>query len=81
MNPKPRAPSFDDFDFNTLTLAECWPWIKGAIVILVGCTIAAVLGLFGLSFANLSRTPRCFAQTVFPWPPIVRERLMTLTRR
>jgi hypothetical protein len=29
-------------------------------VILVGCTIAAVLGLFGLSFANLLRTPRCF---------------------
>jgi hypothetical protein len=79
MNPQLCAPAFDDFDFDTLTLAECWPWIKGAIVILVGCTIAAVLGLFGLSFANLLRTPR-ISETVFLWSPITRKRLMTFTR-
>jgi len=60
MNPKPLAPSFDDFDFNTLTLVESWPWFHNASVILVGCTIAAMPGLSGLSLSSLPRTPRYF---------------------
>ena len=62
MNAQLRTPAFD---FNTLTLAEWWPWFRGAIMILVGCTIAAMPGLFGLSLASRPRTPRIFAQTVF----------------
>jgi hypothetical protein len=50
-----RAPSFDDLD--TLTLAECWPWFRGAIMILAGCTIAAVPGLSGLSLASKRQQP------------------------
>jgi len=57
MYPPLRAPSFDDFDFNTLTLGECWPWFRGAIVILAGCTIAAVLGLSGMSLASKRQQP------------------------
>ncbi len=60
MNPPLRAPSFADFDFDTLTLGECWPWFRGAIVILVGCTIAAMPGLSGLSLSSPPRTPRYF---------------------
>jgi hypothetical protein len=75
MNPPLLAPSFDDCDFNTITVSQALAWL-----ILVGCTIAAGLGLFGLSLASPPRTPRIFAQTVFLWSPITRERVMTFTQ-
>jgi hypothetical protein len=74
MNPQLRAPSFGDFDPPTVLRAL--PWIKGAIVILVGCTIAAMPGLSGLSLASPPRTPRIFAQTVLLWSPITRAHWM-----
>ncbi len=40
------------FDFDNLTLAEALPWFGGALAILVGCCIAAMLNLFGLSMAG-----------------------------
>jgi hypothetical protein len=52
MNPQLRAPSFNDFDFDTITVSQALPWLRGAIVILVGCTIAAMPGLSGLSLAS-----------------------------
>ncbi len=49
MNPQLRAPSFDDFDFDTLPLAECWPWLKGAFIVVVGSIVAGFAGLFDFS--------------------------------
>jgi hypothetical protein len=69
------------FDFDTLTVSQALPWFRGAIVILVGCTIAAVLGLFGLPLASPPRTPRIFAQTVFLWSPITRAHWMQFIQR
>ena len=40
------------FDFDNLTVSEALPCLRGAFVILVGCSIAAMLGLFGLSMAS-----------------------------
>ncbi len=51
MNPRPRAPSFDDFDFDTLTLGECWPWIKGAFIVVVGSMVAGFVGMFPRSWS------------------------------
>ena len=49
MNPQLRTPTFDDFDFNTLTLGECWPWLKGAFIVVVGSFVAGVAGLVDFS--------------------------------
>ncbi len=46
MNPPLRAASFDDFGFDTLTLAECWPWLKGAFIVVAGSIVAGFVGLF-----------------------------------
>ena len=40
------------FDFDTLTVSQALPWFRGALAILVGCSIAAMLGMFGLSMAG-----------------------------
>lgn len=40
------------FEFDNLTVSQALPWFRGAMVILIGCSIAAMLGLFGLSMAS-----------------------------
>jgi hypothetical protein len=61
MNPPLRAPAFDDFDFDTLTVSPALPWFRGAIVILVGCTLAAMLGLSELSLPSRQQSVQALA--------------------
>jgi hypothetical protein len=61
MNPKPRAPSIDDFDFDTLTLGGCWPWIKGAFIVMVGSMVAGFVWMFSGSWVPGWSLPRWMA--------------------
>ena len=45
------------FDFDNITVSEALPWFRGAFVILVGCSIAGFMALFGLSMTNKRRQP------------------------
>lgn len=49
MNP----PTIPDFDYDTLTLAQAYPWLKIAVMILIGSFVAAVTSVFGNSPAPL----------------------------
>ena len=41
MNPIP-SPKYSDFNYDTLTFSEALPWFKGALMIVVGCTVAGL---------------------------------------
>jgi hypothetical protein len=47
-----RTPKFTDFNYDTITHGQAWPWFKGAAMILLGCMLAGQVGLYG---GNLMR--------------------------
>ena len=56
-----HPPPVTDFDYDTITVSEAFPWFKGVAMLLVGCTIAGFAALFDLSFKDL-------------WPPAIPKR-------
>ncbi len=41
-----HTPRFRDFDYDTLTLGQAWPWFKGAFLIFFGCWLAGMSSCF-----------------------------------
>lgn len=44
-----RTPKFTDFNYDTITFGQAWPWFKGAAMILLGSTIAGLYDLYGVN--------------------------------
>lgn len=42
-----RPPTAFDFDYNTITVSQAWPWLKGVILILIGCVMAIMIRPLG----------------------------------
>jgi hypothetical protein len=46
------CPRYSDFNYDTLTFSEALPWFKGALMIVVGCTVAGLSCMFGGSILD-----------------------------
>ena len=51
MNPI-SCPKYSDFNYDTLTFSEALPWFKGALMSVVGCTVAGLGCMFGGSILD-----------------------------